>query len=92
MLGPQRGAVAGRGRAGKKPRSVSLGHLTAIHDAMFTALRLGERLHPELDGIFITQPDRTMPLPTSEEIAKYWEAIYTVLLGTFTIRTSHEWL
>jgi DinB superfamily len=64
------------------------GHLTAIHDAMFTALRLGERLHPELDGIFITQPDRSMPLPTSEEIAKCWEAIHAGLLGTFTTLTS----
>jgi hypothetical protein len=25
------------------------GHLTAVHDAMFSVLRTGERLHPELD-------------------------------------------
>ena len=29
------------------------GHLTAIHDAIFSVLRLGERLHPELDAVFI---------------------------------------
>ena len=68
------------------------GHLTAIHDAMFRALRLGERLHPELDAIFITQPDRSMPLPTPAEIAKCWEAINTALLSTFSTLGPHEWL
>jgi hypothetical protein len=33
------------------------GHLTAIHDAMFPILGLGERLHAELDAIFISAPD-----------------------------------
>ena len=46
------------------------GHLTAVNDAMFSVLRLGERLHPELDAVFIAQPDRSVPLPTSTEIAK----------------------
>jgi hypothetical protein len=68
------------------------GHLTAIHDAMFTILRLGERLHPELDAIFITNPDRSMPLPTSTEIAKCWEAIHTALPSTFATLSPHEWL
>ena len=49
------------------------GHLTAVNDAMFSVLRLGERLHPELDAVFIVQPDRSVPLPTSTEIAKCWE-------------------
>jgi len=33
------------------------GHLTAIHDAMFPILGLGERLHPDLDAIFVSIPD-----------------------------------
>lgn len=68
------------------------GHLTAMHDAMFSVLRLGERLHPELDAIFITQPDRSMPLPKSTEIANGWEAIHTALLSTFATLGSREWL
>jgi hypothetical protein len=68
------------------------GHLTAVHDAMFSALRLGERLHPELDAIFISQPDRSMPLPTSVEIAKSWDAIHTALLSRFMTLGPHEWL
>src|SRR4030088_1625093 len=68
------------------------GHLTAIHDAMFSVLRLGERLHPELDAVFITQPDRSVPLPTSKEIAKCWEDVHTELLSRFKTLSSKEWL
>src|ERR1700731_3553437 len=48
------------------------GHLTAVNDAMLSILRPGERLHAELDAVFIAQPDRSMPLPTSAEIGKCW--------------------
>lgn len=34
-----------------------LGHLTAVHDRMFTLLGVGERLHPELDKPFLESPD-----------------------------------
>src|SRR5712672_2860027 len=68
------------------------GHLTAIHDGMFSVLRLGDRLHPELDALFITHPDRSMPLPAPAEIARYGEAIHTALLSRFTTLAPHEWL
>ena len=38
-----------------------LGHLTAVHDRMLPLLRLGMRLHVELDQDFLTNPDRTTP-------------------------------
>ena len=77
---------------GKNRISYLWGHLTAVNDAMFSALRLGERLHPELDAIFITQPNRSTPLPTPAEISKCWEAIHTALLSTFATLGPHEWL
>src|SRR6266478_3218685 len=68
------------------------GHLTAIHDGMFSVLRLGDRLHPELDAVFIAQPDRSAPLPTSTEIAKCWEDVHTELLSRFKTLSPKEWL
>src|SRR5260370_2503356 len=53
------------------------GHLTAVNDAMFSVLRLGERLHPELDPVFIAQPDRSVPLPTSTAISKCSSNVHT---------------
>src|SRR5207245_6749272 len=66
------------------------GHLTAVNDAMFSVLRLGERLHPELDAIFIAQPDRSVPLPTSTETAKCREDDHTELLSRFKTLSSKE--
>jgi len=37
------------------------GHLTAIHDAMLPLLGLRERLHPEFDVAFVSNPDRSRP-------------------------------
>jgi uncharacterized damage-inducible protein DinB len=68
------------------------GHLTAVDDAMFSVLRLGGRLHPELDAIFVAQPDRSVPLPSSAEIAKCWEDVHTELLSRFKTLSSEEWL
>jgi hypothetical protein len=68
------------------------GHLTAIHDGMFSILRLGDRLHPALDSLFVAQPDRSMPLPTSAEIAKCWEGVHTELLSRFTTLSRNDWL
>ena len=33
------------------------GHLIAVHDRMFSILGLSPRLHPDLDAVFIDNPD-----------------------------------
>ena len=68
------------------------GHLTAVDDALFSILRLGERLHRELDAVFIALPDRSVQLPTSTEIAKCWEDVHTELLSRFKTLSPKEWL
>jgi predicted metal-binding protein len=77
---------------GKNRISYLWGHLTAVNDAMFGVLRLGERLHPELEAVFIQQPDRSVPLPNCAEIAKCWEGVHTELLSRFKTLSSNEWL
>src|SRR5882762_2315038 len=60
------------------------GHLTAAHDAMFPILGLGERLHPELDAIFISNPDKAgAQLPPTGELRKYWDEVNGKLLSQF---------
>jgi len=77
---------------GKNRMSYLWGHLAAVNDAMFGVLRLGERLHPELDAVFIAQRDRSVSLPASAEIAKCWEDIHSELLSRFKALASKEWL
>jgi hypothetical protein len=69
------------------------GHLTAIHDAMFPILGLGERLHPELDAIFVSSPDKTgAQLPPLGELNKYWKEVNAKLLSQFASLSADEWL
>jgi len=69
------------------------GHLTAIHDAMFPILGLGERLHPELDAIFVSSPDKTgAQLPPVGELKTYWDEVNGKLLSQFAILSADEWL
>src|SRR6266849_480816 len=37
------------------------GHLTAFTDALIPLLGFGARIHPELDLMFVSNPDRTVP-------------------------------
>ena len=69
------------------------GHLTAINDAMFPILGLGERLHPELDAIFISSPDKAgQPVPALGELRQYWEEVNSKLLSQFATLSADEWL
>jgi uncharacterized damage-inducible protein DinB len=69
------------------------GHLTAVHDAMFSILGLGERLHPELDAIFISSPDKAgTQLPAAGELRKYWDEVNGKLISQFASLSEEEWL
>src|ERR1700730_18888295 len=69
------------------------GHLTAIHGAMLSILGLGPRLHPELDAIFVSNPDKTATqLPSAGELKKYWEEVNDKLLRQFAGLSADEWL
>src|SRR5712671_5276772 len=49
------------------------GHLTAAHDAMLPLLGLRERLHPEFDVPFISNPDRSRAdIPSHEQVRAAW--------------------
>jgi hypothetical protein len=70
-----------------------LGHLTAIHDAMFPILGLGERLHPELDAIFVSSPDKAgAQLPPVGDLRKVWGEVNGKLLSQFESLSADEWL
>src|SRR5258707_3968894 len=69
------------------------GHLTAIHDAMFPILGLGQRLHPGLDAIFVSSPDNTgAQLTPVGELRNYWDEVNAKLLSQFASLSADEWL
>jgi hypothetical protein len=78
---------------GKNRLIYLLGHLTAVHDRMLQLLDLGPRLHPELDPLFLTNPDRTAAeLPPAGEIKKFWNEVNGKLLAGFESLSAAEWL
>jgi hypothetical protein len=78
---------------GKNRLIYLLGHLTAVHDRMLPLLGLGERLHPELDPLFITSPDRTVAeLPAAGDLKKSWNAVNGKLLAGFASLSPAQWL
>ena len=70
-----------------------LGHLTAVHDRMLPLLGLGERQYPQLDDLFISNPDNAATaLPPIQELRSHWTATNTLLTEKLSAWTPGEWL
>jgi hypothetical protein len=68
------------------------GHLTAVHDGMLPLLGLGERLHPELDPLFLTEADRAAAdLPSAAELKRAWDEVNGRLLAGFRALGAAQW-
>ena len=69
------------------------GHLTAVNDALFPLLGFGPRLHPELEAMFIKNPDRSVAsLLSRTEVARCWTGINEGLWKHFQTLTPAQWL
>jgi hypothetical protein len=69
------------------------GHLAAINDRMVAILGFGERLHPELDAMFVSNPDKTVDLTLSPEKLKYiWDEVNERLWTRICNLSPSEWL
>ena len=70
-----------------------IGHLAVVHDLMLPLLRIGERLHPELDEEFLTKPDRSVPDGlTVAELRKTWNEVNEKLGSAMAKLQPEEWL
>jgi hypothetical protein len=69
------------------------GHLTATHDAMLPLLGFGQRLHPEFDVAFISNPDKTRAgTPSVELVRKAWREVNGKLFVGFSSLPAADWL
>ena len=68
------------------------GHLAAVNDALLPLLRIGERLHPEFDGMFISNPDKSVELTVSAQSLKTaWQEINQKLWDGFSQFSASDW-
>ena len=69
-----------------------VGHLTAVNDGMLPLLGFGEKLHPELENIFLTSPDKSgLNRPSLAELKNYWKEINTTLARHINQVKPDEW-
>ena len=69
------------------------GHLTAIHDAMLPLLGMRERLYPEFDVAFVSNPDKSRAnIPSHEEVRQAWTTVNGELLKGLEKMSWSDWL
>jgi hypothetical protein len=69
------------------------GHLVAVNDALLPLFGFSERLYPQLDDIFLKNPDKSgLPRPTVSELKTYWQNVNAKLTGYMSTMTPEQWL
>lgn len=69
-----------------------LGHLTAIHDALFPLLNLGEKTYPALEDAFVKNPDKSgIEKPDTKELRRSWHDVNHKLAEQFNKVSDDEW-
>ncbi len=60
---------------------------------MLSLLGLGERKHPKLDQIFISNPDRVIEnLPSIADLKRYWSEVNEALSEGFQTLSAAQWM
>jgi hypothetical protein len=78
---------------GKNSGAYLLGHLVAVHDALFPLLGIGEKLYPELENTFIKNPDKSgIEKPSVEYLRNSWRQVNDKLAEKFNGFAINDWL
>ena len=68
------------------------GHLAAVNDRLLPLLAIGERLHPEFDVMFISNPDKSVQLTVSGQTLKSaWQEINQKLWEGMAKFSAGDW-
>jgi len=79
--------------AGKNRLFYLVGHLTALHDRLFTVLGLGERKHAELDDEFGDERDaHRVSALSPRRLRQAWNDVNAALLAGMERLTPEQWL
>jgi crotonobetainyl-CoA:carnitine CoA-transferase CaiB-like acyl-CoA transferase len=69
-----------------------LGHLAAVHDGMLPLLGISEKLYPQLEEVFIKNPDTSgLEKPATKDLRNYWNEVNKKLADRFSGFTAEEW-
>ncbi len=69
------------------------GHIAAVNDGLFPLLGLGPRHYPEMEAMFVTNPDRApITIYSAVELKEAWNHINEKLLVAFIGWSPADWL
>lgn len=69
-----------------------IGHLIAVHDGILPLFGLGEKLHPELEDIFVNSPDKSgKQAPTPGQLREYWKEVHGRLEERLASLSEEQW-
>lgn len=78
---------------GKNTGLYLLGHLIAVSDGIFPLLGFGDRLFPDMEEVFINQPDKSgLVFPSVAELKQRLETLNARLNSHFQSTDVNEWL
>jgi hypothetical protein len=70
-----------------------LGHLTAVHDALFPLLGFDDKLYPDLFDVFVKNPDSAgIPKPAVADLRKYWQQVTKILNEKILSLSYNQWM
>ena len=77
---------------GRNTGTYLLGHLIAVHDALLPLLGLGEKRYPELEEIFIKNPDKSgIEKPAVKDLRNYWTEVNKILSNHLEKLSLEDW-
>jgi len=77
---------------GRNTGAYLIGHLIAVHDGIVPLFGLGEKLHPELEEIYITSPDRSgKKTPSITQLRELWKEVHAHLEQRLATLTEEQW-
>ena len=77
---------------GRNTGTYLLGHLTAVNDHLLSLFGFEESLYPELENIFLSQPDKSgIDKPSTQELRKYWANVNAKLTEHFNKMQPGDW-
>lgn len=78
--------------AGKNSGVYILGHLTAVSDGLLPILGFGERLYPQLEEVFIKNPENSdLEKPSAAELKQYWHTVIAKIREHLGKLTAADW-
>lgn len=77
---------------GKNTGIYLLGHLVAVSDGMLPLLGFGEKLYPELETIFLRNPDKSgLPKPSIADLKEALQSVNKKLAENIQSTPADEW-